>query len=108
MTKIGKTLPAETTANIHQHGFLYSVTEQSDFCDASFLSSTVNYNVTEFNIYGNGSQPLTVVSTANATYNNPHQFPVGISYVLVNGKISVVDEQSTKALAGMALRLKQN
>lgn len=43
-----------------------------------------------------------------ATFDNPHQFPVGISYVLVNGKKSVVDGQSIKAFSGMPLRLAGN
>ena len=33
----------------------------------------------------------------NGTYENPHQFPTGISYVIVNGKI-VIDESKFKAI----------
>jgi N-acyl-D-amino-acid deacylase len=39
-----------------------------------------------------------------ATYDKPHQFPVGISYVLVNGLPVLADNQLTEARPGMALR----
>ena len=39
-----------------------------------------------------------------ATFESPNQYPVGIEYVLVNGKISVDKGQRTPALAGRALR----
>ena len=39
-----------------------------------------------------------------ATFENPNQYPTGIEYVLVNGKISVDKGQRTAALAGRALR----
>lgn len=39
-----------------------------------------------------------------ATFENPNQYPAGIDYVLVNGKISVDKGQRTAALAGRALR----
>jgi N-acyl-D-amino-acid deacylase len=39
-----------------------------------------------------------------ATYDKPHQFPVGLSYVIVNGEI-VFGERMTGARPGMALRL---
>lgn len=39
-----------------------------------------------------------------ATFENPNQYPAGIEYVLVNGKISVDKGQRTAALAGRALR----
>ena len=38
-----------------------------------------------------------------ATYENPHQYPVGIEYVIVNGAITVEHEQHTGALAGRVL-----
>lgn len=41
-----------------------------------------------------------------STFENPHQYPVGISYVLVNGKTEFADNQMTKERAGMALRHK--
>jgi N-acyl-D-amino-acid deacylase len=39
-----------------------------------------------------------------ATYDKPHQYPVGISYVLVNGQIVLANDQLTGALPGMTLR----
>ena len=39
-----------------------------------------------------------------ATFENPNQYPAGIEYVLVNGKVSVDKGQRTAALAGRALR----
>lgn len=42
-----------------------------------------------------------------ATFDNPHQFPVGISTVFVNGKIAFADGQMSKTRNGMALRLNQ-
>jgi len=39
-----------------------------------------------------------------ATFESPNQYPVGIEYVLVNGKISVDKGQRTAALAGQVLR----
>ena len=39
-----------------------------------------------------------------ATFESPNQYPVGIEYVLVNGKISVDKGQRTTALAGRVLR----
>lgn len=39
-----------------------------------------------------------------ATFEMPNQYPVGIEYVLVNGKISVDKGQRTAALAGRVLR----
>ncbi len=35
-----------------------------------------------------------------ATFEQPHQFPVGIKYVIVNGVVTVDNEQHTGALAG--------
>jgi len=39
-----------------------------------------------------------------ATFESPNQYPTGIEYVLVNGKISVNKGQRTAALAGRVLR----
>lgn len=39
-----------------------------------------------------------------ATFESPNQYPVGIEYVLVNGRISVDKGQRTPALTGRALR----
>jgi N-acyl-D-amino-acid deacylase len=39
-----------------------------------------------------------------ATYDQPHQFPVGISYVIVNGITVMANDQMTTARPGLALR----
>jgi len=39
-----------------------------------------------------------------ATFENPHQFPKGIKYVIVNGKIVVKEGKHTGVLAGKVLR----
>jgi N-acyl-D-aspartate/D-glutamate deacylase len=39
-----------------------------------------------------------------ATYDKPHQFPVGIAYVIVNGVTVLANEQMTAARPGVALR----
>jgi N-acyl-D-amino-acid deacylase len=39
-----------------------------------------------------------------ATYDQPHQFPVGISYVFVNGGLVLANNQMTDARPGVALR----
>ena len=39
-----------------------------------------------------------------ATYDKPHQFPVGIAYVIVNGITVLANEQMTTARPGVALR----
>jgi N-acyl-D-amino-acid deacylase len=38
-----------------------------------------------------------------ATFENPHQYPVGIRYVIVNGTVTMDGEQHTGALAGRVL-----
>jgi dihydroorotase/N-acyl-D-amino-acid deacylase len=38
-----------------------------------------------------------------ATYNNPHNFPIGIPYVIVNGEITISGNY-TKKKAGITLR----
>ncbi|HKS73223.1 MAG TPA: amidohydrolase family protein, partial [Terriglobales bacterium] len=40
----------------------------------------------------------------NATYQDPHHYPTGIQYVLVNGVTVVKDNHHTGAKPGMALR----
>jgi N-acyl-D-aspartate/D-glutamate deacylase len=40
----------------------------------------------------------------NATFESPNQYPTGIEYVLVNGKISVDKGRRTAVLAGSVLR----
>src|SRR5882724_1473315 len=39
-----------------------------------------------------------------ATFDNPHQFPVGINYVIVNGELVLGNNQMTDARPGVALR----
>jgi N-acyl-D-amino-acid deacylase len=39
-----------------------------------------------------------------ATYNNPHQYPLGIEWVIVNGKIVIEKGKHTGALPGKVLR----
>ena len=46
--------------------------------------------------------PDTVVD--NASFTDPHQFPSGIEYVLVNGKITIEKGKHTGTLAGSVLR----
>ncbi|MGH9374475.1 MAG: N-acyl-D-amino-acid deacylase family protein, partial [Vicinamibacterales bacterium] len=38
-----------------------------------------------------------------ATFENPHQYPIGISYVIVNGAVTLERERHTGALAGRVL-----
>ena len=47
--------------------------------------------------------PVTVID--QATYDDPHQCPIGISHVIVNGEMVVDDGQHTGALPGRVLRL---
>ena len=46
--------------------------------------------------------PETVVE--KSTYGDPHQFPQGIEYVVVNGKLAIEKGRYTSALAGKTLR----
>jgi len=46
--------------------------------------------------------PETVID--NATFVDPHQFPSGIEYVIVNGKITIENGKHTGAVAGSILR----
>ena len=39
-----------------------------------------------------------------ATFDKPHQFPLGISFVLVNGQLVLANDKITEARPGMALR----
>ena len=39
-----------------------------------------------------------------ATFDKPHQYPVGISFVIVNGEVVLVNDQMTEARPGIALR----
>jgi dihydroorotase/N-acyl-D-amino-acid deacylase len=46
--------------------------------------------------------PRTVAD--RATFENPHQYPVGIDYVLVNGQLAVDGGRFTRVMAGRVLR----
>jgi len=46
--------------------------------------------------------PDTVID--KATFQNPHQYPVGIPYVVVNGQVVVSEGEHTGVLAGRVLR----
>jgi N-acyl-D-amino-acid deacylase len=46
--------------------------------------------------------PETVID--NATFLNPHQFPTGIDYVIVNGKVTVKNGEHTGERSGSVLR----
>lgn len=39
-----------------------------------------------------------------ATFFNPHQYPEGIEYVMVNGKIVIEKGEHTKEMPGKVLR----
>jgi len=43
-----------------------------------------------------------------ATFENPHQYPVGITSVFVNGTAAILNGQLTNARSGMALRLNKD
>ena len=57
--------PAQVTPNTKQRGYLISVSEQAIFKNTSFLSSTVSYKTADLDVYGQGSQPQTLVSDVN-------------------------------------------
>ena len=38
-----------------------------------------------------------------ATFENPHQYPIGISYVIVNGVVTIESDRHTGALAGRVI-----
>lgn len=46
--------------------------------------------------------PETIIDTA--TYENPHQYPIGIEYVIVNGKVVIDKGEHTGLLPGKVLR----
>lgn len=43
-----------------------------------------------------------------ATWADPHQYPAGVSYVLINGEIVIDQEKHTGRLPGMILRKKDS
>ena len=46
--------------------------------------------------------PKNIIDTA--TYANPHQYPIGINYVIVNGEIILENGKSAEVLPGKVLR----
>lgn len=43
----------------------------------------------------------------NSTFSKPHQYPKGIEYVLVNGKVVIEKGEHTKTLVGEILNLQE-
>ena len=62
--------------------------------DRGRLKEGLRADVTVFN-------PATVID--RATFENPHQYPVGIDYVIVNGTVTIDKAQHTGALAGRVI-----
>jgi N-acyl-D-amino-acid deacylase len=62
--------------------------------DRGIIREGMRADITIFN-------PETI--TDRATYQNPHQYPDGVEYVIVNGKIAVGERGHTGALAGGVL-----
>ncbi len=62
--------------------------------DRGIIREGMRADITIFN-------PETI--TDRATYQNPHQYPDGIEYVIVNGKTAVRDRGHTGALAGRVM-----
>ncbi len=58
--------PPATTPNYKQRGVLFSVSEQSVFKDASFLSSEVNYKTFDVDVFAKSNLPFTVATETNA------------------------------------------
>jgi len=58
--------PQETTANTKQRGTLFSVSEQAIFHDQSFLSSLLAYKTLGFDVFDQGSGPLTLAPDGNS------------------------------------------
>ena len=46
--------------------------------------------------------PKTIID--KATFEDPHQYPEGIKYVIINGKIVIFDQEHTNSLPGKVLR----
>jgi len=57
--------PQATTPNTKQRGLLVSFSEQAIFKDASFLSSTLSYKTFDFDVFGQGMQPLELLPEGN-------------------------------------------
>ena len=46
--------------------------------------------------------PNTIID--NATFEAPHQYPTGITHVMVNGQVAIENGKHTKSLAGKILK----
>ena len=57
--------PPETSPNYKQRGLLFSVSEQSVFKDASFLSSEVSYKTFDVDVFAKSAQPFTITPEVN-------------------------------------------
>lgn len=57
--------PAPVTPNVKQRGYLVSLSEQMVFKNTSFLTSAVSYYTSDFDVFGQGTDPLTIVSDVN-------------------------------------------
>jgi len=58
--------PAATTPNYKQRGMLFSVSEQSVFSNASFLSSEISYKTFDVDVFAKSNQPFNVAPAANS------------------------------------------
>ncbi len=67
--------------------------------DRGILKPGMRADITVFN-------PETIIDTA--TYDNPIQFPRGIQYVIVNGRVTIKAGERTGARAGEVLRRCEN
>ncbi len=57
--------PPDTSPNYKQRGILVSVSEQSVFKDASFLSSEVSYKTFDVDVFAKSNQPFTITPEVN-------------------------------------------
>ena len=57
--------PPETSPNYKQRGMLISVSEQSVFKDASFLSSEVSYKTFDVDVFAKSTEPFTITPDVN-------------------------------------------
>jgi hypothetical protein len=58
--------PAATAPDYKQRGTLFSVSEQSVFKDASFLSSEISYKTFDVDVFGKSNPPFTVAPETNS------------------------------------------
>jgi len=57
--------PAATTPNVKQPGYLVSLSEQAVFKNTSFLVSAFSSKTSDIEVFGQGSQPLTLMPQIN-------------------------------------------